>query len=65
MSVVIKEVNVSRSVDEQKKHYKDSDKSPCKKCSRYHQDCFEAMKTCGGDKKTGYSFIERCSDFKN
>lgn len=47
-------------IEEQKKFYKNSDKSPCKKCSNYESDCFYAFKSCDADPKTGYSYLASC-----
>lgn len=56
--------NGQNARENQKKFYKDGAKSICKECTNYNNDCFEAMKYCGKDEKTGFSKVERCSDFK-
>ena len=52
-------------VKHQKIYYKDSAKSPCRKCENYNYDCFDAMKICGKDEKTGYSVVEKCGSYKD
>lgn len=59
-----KSVDISEHIKKQKLHYKDSSKSICRKCVGYNEDCFNVMKVCGKDEKTGYSTVEKCGNFK-
>lgn len=59
-----KSADINDHIKKQKLHYKDGAKSICKKCTRYENDCFDAMKVCGKDEKSGYSTVEKYGNYK-
>lgn len=56
--------DINEFIKKQKKEYKDGAKSICPSCVRYNEDCFDAMKFCGKDEKSGWSTVVRCNKYK-
>lgn len=52
-------------IELQKKYFKLGEKSLCLNCTEMESDCFDAMKYCDKDKKSGFSTVVKCNKFRN
>lgn len=60
-----KPLDINPFVKKQQKEYKDGKGSICLTCTLYNEDCFNTMKSCGKDEKTGWSTVLKCNKYKS